>query len=178
MGMDVAVGVATRGVECVRYVISPYSSVDSEMVTTAVYTLCVSWDASAPAARDSGVFSGTGAGGGLKGRYFPERMWRGKLMAASSGALSRCCTSFRLASAVIAARNSSFSSLFVCSCCGDEILSCLRFPVIISRFSTVCDKVEITSEGLLFAFVRCVKMLANASSLIAFGKLLVREMGR
>jgi hypothetical protein len=50
--------------------------------------------------------------------------------------------------------------------------------VIISIFSTIRDKVEITSEGLVFAFVLDVKMLANASSVTAFGKLLVREMGR
>jgi hypothetical protein len=51
-------------------------------------------------------------------------------------------------------------------------------PVIMSRFSTVRDKVEIMSEGLVFVFVRGVKMAANASSVTALGKLLVREMGR
>jgi hypothetical protein len=52
------------------------------------------------------------------------------------------------------------------------------FPVIMSRFSTVRDKVEITSEGLVFVFVRVVKIAANALSVMALGKLLVREMGR
>jgi hypothetical protein len=47
-----------------------------------------------------------------------------------------------------------------------------------SRFSTVRDKVDITSDGLVFAFVRGVKMAANASSVTALGKLFVREMGR
>jgi len=47
-----------------------------------------------------------------------------------------------------------------------------------SKFSTVRDNVEITSEDLVFAFVRGVKMAAKASSVTALGKLLVREMGR
>jgi hypothetical protein len=38
--------------------------------------------------------------------------------------------------------------------------------------------VEITSAGFALTFVRGVKIAANASSVTAFGKLLVREMGR
>lgn len=81
-----------RAVECAWYITSPFWSVDSVNVRTAVYVLVSGSGAaaaSAPAERDSDVFSGTGAGGGLKGRYLPERMWRGKDMEASSGVLSR-----------------------------------------------------------------------------------------
>lgn len=101
-------------------------------------------------------------------------------MIASSGALSRLWASFRFDSAVTADRNSSFSSVGCWSCClgEDESWSFFIVPVIMSRFSTVRDKVDITSAGFAFVFLRGVKMDANASSVTALGKLLVRDIGR
>lgn len=40
------------------------------------------------------------------------------------------------------------------------------------------DNVDITSDGLAFAFVRGVKIAAKASSDTAFGKLEVTDIGR
>jgi hypothetical protein len=167
---------ATRGELCAMYVISPFASVDSSMVRTAVYVRCCgSRDsaASAPAASESAVSMGSGAGGGLKGWYRFDRTY----MPPFSGALSRCSTSaFRYDSAVIAALTSSVSS-FHCSCRGPSlILSSL--PVTASILFSVLDKVEMTSDGFVLTFVRDVKMAAKASSVTVLGKLLVVEMGR
>ena len=52
------------------------------------------------------------------------------------------------------------------------------FRAAASSLSNVPDKVEMTSEGFAFVFVRSVNMVAKASSVTAFGKLLVREIGR
>ena len=82
-----------RGELCAMYVTSPRSSVDSSIVSTAVYVLCCgSWEsaASAPAASDSAVFMGIGAGGGLKGWYLPDKICREKFIVESAGGLSRC----------------------------------------------------------------------------------------
>jgi len=71
----------------------------------------------------------------------------------------------------MAARSSSVSS-FQGSCwCGLEVKGCCII-------SSVVDRVDITSEGLAFAFVPSVKIAANASSVTTRGKFLVRDMGR
>jgi len=57
-------------------------------------------------------------------------------------------------------------------------LSCFKLPVAASRFSSVFDKVEITSDGFAFVFVRGVKIAANASSVTVLGKFMWREIGR
>lgn len=112
------------------------------------------------------MFMGIGAGGGLKGRYFPERICWGNVIADSSGGESRCCVSaFLFDSAVIAARNSSLSSLH--SSCGLSKLSFFISPVTVSKFSTVRESVEMTSEGLGFDFERGAKMAAKVSSVTA-----------
>lgn len=51
-------------------------------------------------------------------------------------------------------------------------------PVAALRFSSVFDKVEITSEGFAFALVRGVNIAANASSVMFLGKFMCREIGR
>lgn len=149
------------------YVTSPFESVDSSIVRTAVYVLCCGSSdsaASTPAARESSVFIGTGAGGGLKGWYRFDKTY----MPASSGELSRCSASaFLYDSAVMAARTSSVSS-FHCACRGPS-WTLSSFPVTASRFFSVLDKVVMTSEGFELALVRGAKMAAKASSVTVLG---------
>ncbi len=121
--------------------------------------------ASAPAARDSFVSMGFGAGGGWKG-WCPTRMPL-KFKPVSSGQESKCWT---CASVFLFA----FSSHCPCSV---PILIAATFPVTASSFDTAPAMTEIISEGL-FDLALCVKMLAKASSVTALGKLFVREMGR
>jgi hypothetical protein len=47
-----------------------------------------------------------------------------------------------------------------------------------SSLLTVLDNVDMTSDDLEFDFVRAVKIAANASSVTAFGKLEVTDIGR
>ena len=62
---------------------------------------------------------------------------------------------------------SSSASAFQRSCCAAD-----------SSLLTVLDRVDITSDDLVFALVRGVKIAAKASSDVAFGKLEVTDMGR
>jgi hypothetical protein len=57
-------------------------------------------------------------------------------------------------------------------------LSCFKPPVVASIFSSVFDKVEITSDGFVFIFIRGVKIAAKASSVTVLGKFMWREIGR
>jgi len=62
---------------------------------------------------------------------------------------------------------SSSASAFQRSCCAAD-----------SSLLTVLDRVDITSDDLVFALVRGVKIAAKAASDVAFGKLDVTDMGR
>lgn len=151
---------ATSGELSAVYVTSPLAWVDSLTVRTARYVLCrgvCCVSCALCTASASAVVIGTGAGGGENGAYFLRNE---DSNVSGLVSLSRCWTS---------GVGSSFHWSWM--------LSCLRDPVTESRAWSVLDRVVITSCGL-FERVRCANIVANASSVMARGKFIVRDMGR